>query len=452
MGIPPISFAKKFVTSGALDFTYDEDGLVGIAEQATVKRKRRPIEFTEPKTSGSSMNQKTEMYFMQSGSNFFVRNQLDQQPQKVLPPGNFVIRQTPQGEFFLEKIADFPALGKIYGNVTGNTGRILTSFHSREKNLGVMLTGTKGSGKTLLTRSISIEGYKIGIPTILINDPYRGDRFFQFLSSIEQPTIVLIDEFEKIYDAEDQRELLTLLDGVYQSKKLFLLTCNDKWKVDSHMRNRPGRIHYLIEFDGLTPDFVEEYCKDTLKDQSQLLSVMNVCSLFNKLNFDMLQALVWEMNLYGESATQAIEMLNVKPESDDKLIFSVEVFDRDQKKIKNEFVHTDEVNGIPSNLVANILVADENRLPEFLKMEEKNYREYQEIPENVALTKHQKTVIFNDAKANCSFSILIDPSKIIKAEPKAGKFTYKTDEGFVVLTRKPRDERSFSQRYAFLDY
>ena len=63
----------------------------------------------------------------------------------------------------------------------------------------------------------------------------------------------IIDEFEKIFSGEKQQHILTLLDGVFSTHKLFLLTCNDKWKIDSHMRNRPGRIYYMIEFEGLEP-------------------------------------------------------------------------------------------------------------------------------------------------------------------------------------------------------
>ena len=58
----------------------------------------------------------------------------------------------------------------------------------------------------------------------------------------------------------NQDAMLTLLDGVYPAKMLFLLTTNDKYKVSNHMRNRPGRIYYVIDFEGLSSDFIRE-CK-----------------------------------------------------------------------------------------------------------------------------------------------------------------------------------------------
>ena len=107
-----------------------------------------------------------------------------------------------------------------------------------------------------------------------------------------------------------------MLDGVFPSKKLFMITCNDKWRVDSHMRNRPGRIYYMLDFKGLDATFIREYCADNLENKSHTETIVNVGSLFSEFNFDMLKALVEEMNRYNESPQEALEMLNAKPEFD----------------------------------------------------------------------------------------------------------------------------------------
>jgi hypothetical protein len=126
--------------------------------------------------------------------------------------------------------------------------------------------------------------------------------------------VILFDEFEKVYDKDDQEKMLTLLDGVYPSKKLFILTCNDKWRVDSHMRNRPGRIFYSLDFKGLEQDFIIEYCEDNLVNKSHIQGVCRVAAMFDQFNFDMLKALVEEMNRYNESPSESMKMLNAKPE------------------------------------------------------------------------------------------------------------------------------------------
>ena len=72
------------------------------------------------------------------------------------------------------------------------------------------------------------------------------------MQDIEQPCIILFDEFEKVYDDQDQEKALTLLDGVFPSRKLFIMTVNNKWRVNEHMRNRPGRIYYMLDFAGFS--------------------------------------------------------------------------------------------------------------------------------------------------------------------------------------------------------
>jgi hypothetical protein len=177
-----------------------------------------------------------------------------------------------------------------------------------------MLTGEKGSGKTLLAKMLSVKGYEMGIPTIVINAPWCGDKFNAFMQMIEQPTIVVFDEFEKVYDEQEQEAMLTLLDGVFPSKKLFVLTCNDKWRTNQHMRNRPGRIFYSLEYSGLEADFIREYCEDNLKATNHIEKIVGIAGTFDQFNFDMLKALVEEMNRFGETPQEAMRMLNAKPE------------------------------------------------------------------------------------------------------------------------------------------
>jgi SpoVK/Ycf46/Vps4 family AAA+-type ATPase len=101
----------------------------------------------------------------------------------------------------------------MYGNTLRHTDRIINSFWKRPQQTGVLLNGEKGSGKTLLAKNISVELAKEGVPTIVINRDWTGDGFFKLLQDIDQPCVVLFDEFEKVYDREKQEEILTLLDA-----------------------------------------------------------------------------------------------------------------------------------------------------------------------------------------------------------------------------------------------
>jgi hypothetical protein len=228
---------------------------------------------------------------MKSGTRFNVSTKEAMDLHEHLPAGNYTVKfDKMAGCFYLEQIESFEIRGKIYGDTRKQSQRILNTFNDRTASTGVMLTGEKGSGKTLLAKLLAVTAAEVGVPTIVINEPWCGEGFNSFMQMIEQPTVILFDEFEKVYDKDDQEKMLTLLDGVYPSKKLFILTCNDKWRVDSHMRNRPGRIFYSLDFKGLEQDFIMEYCADNLDNADHIASVCRVAAMFDQFNFDMLKA------------------------------------------------------------------------------------------------------------------------------------------------------------------
>jgi hypothetical protein len=269
---------------------------------------------------------------MKSGNTFRIATKESMDLYEQLPAGNYVVKQDPFENFYIEQIASFDIPARMYGDTIKNTNRIINSFWNRDKSTGVMLVGEKGSGKTLLSKNICIELAKQNVPTIVVNAPWHGDKFNTLIQSIQQPCIVMFDEFEKVYNSDQQEELLTLLDGIYSSKKLFMLTSNDKWRVDSHMRNRPGRIFYMIDFKGLDEAFIREYCLENLAnpEPKTVDTVVNISSVFAAFNFDMLKALVEEMNRYGETPQDAMRILNVKAEFDSGSEYRVEIFKGDR--------------------------------------------------------------------------------------------------------------------------
>jgi hypothetical protein len=228
-----------------------------------------------------------------------------------IPVGTYVVNSDPKGNFFLTITDDFVIPEKIYGNSIKNCSRILNTFNSRQVSTGVLLSGTKGSGKSLLAKQISVEAMKNGVPTLIVNLPYRGDGFNSFLQSIRQDCVVIFDEFEKVYDEKEQSSLLTLLDGVCVQKKLFIMTTNSVGGINSFLRDRPGRIYYWIEFKNLEHQFILEYCEDKLNNKKYIDQVCNICALLG-FNFDMLKALVEEMNLYDESPQTSMKLLNTR--------------------------------------------------------------------------------------------------------------------------------------------
>lgn len=263
-------------------------------------------------------------YFLKSGTRFNVATKESMDLHDQLPAATYTVKFDKMGGcFYLEAIEGFEIKGKVYGDTKRTADRVLNTFKDRTASTGIMLTGEKGSGKTLLAKMLSLDAQAVGIPTIVINQPWCGEDFNAFIQMIEQPTVILFDEFEKVYDREDQEKMLTLLDGVYPSKKLFVLTCNDKWRVNEHMRNRPGRIYYMLDYKGLDNDFIIEYCQDNLKNKSHIQTICKIAMMFGQFNFDMLKAMVEEMNRYDESPQEVMRMLNTRPEFGDEAKYKV---------------------------------------------------------------------------------------------------------------------------------
>ncbi len=228
-----------------------------------------------------------------------------------LPVATYVVKKNDMtGRLFLQTTNDLELPRKIYGDVDTRTNRVIQTFKDRTKSTGVLLTGEKGSGKTLLSKNLSVQLRKQGISTIVVNEPFCGPVFNELIGNIKDPAMVFFDEFEKVYDEDDQKLLLTLLDGTVMTKKLFVLTTNSR-DVDSHLQNRPGRIFYSFEYDGLEESFIREFAEDNLKNKDNIDSVVTITAMFATFTFDMLAALIEEMNRFDEPASQAIKYLNM---------------------------------------------------------------------------------------------------------------------------------------------
>jgi hypothetical protein len=277
-------------------------------------------------------------YFLKNGNTFRPSAEAALDLHYTLPVGTYTVKKDMFGNFFLEAIDNFTFPGKRYGDNIRNTDRIFSTFKSRDVSTGALFSGEKGSGKSLLAKSIAIKGYENDVPTIVVNEPWCGEDFNQFVQMIEQECIIIFDEFEKVYNSDEQAAVLTLLDGVYPTKKLFILTCNDKYRIDHHMKNRPGRIYYMIEFKGLAPDFIVEYCEDNLNNKEHINTLKKLSTMFVEFNFDMLKAIVEEMNRYNESPQQALELLNAKPEFDNRSRYKIELM------INGKVLHDDHVS------------------------------------------------------------------------------------------------------------
>lgn len=256
------------------------------------------------------------------GSSVFPQEDADSFQQK-LPPATYNVALSIFG-WFLERTKDVqkdPA--RIYGNVETRASRVIRTFEersSKDRSTGVLLTGVKGSGKTMLARMISSKMMAKDIPTIIVDNVVNSENiggFVKFLNLIDVPAVVMFDEFEKNFDNDTQSHMLTMFDGLGSGNKLFVLTVNDEYKLNTFMMNRPGRIYYRFDYHGLERNFIDEYLTDTLIDKERIQETGDYIerSFKNNFTFDMLQAAVEEMNRFDIDFKEAVSCLNIDVEN-----------------------------------------------------------------------------------------------------------------------------------------
>ena len=214
---------------------------------------------------------------------------------------------------------------RMYGRMPGKLYKIFKAFDSRSGNLGILLSGERGMGKSMFMRRVAKEAILRGLPVIKIDQPF--DMLPSFIEQVDTPVVWLLDEFEKNFhkaDTDDsdideqekdtQRQFLSLLDGTVNTHHLFIVTRNDIGAVSKYFLNRPGRFYYHFEFSTPSDDDITEYLNDNLTNTDDaVIDKLLVYSKFTSLNFDMLKAIVQELN-NGYELNETLEDLNIKSE------------------------------------------------------------------------------------------------------------------------------------------
>lgn len=188
--------------------------------------------------------------------------------------------------------------------------RVNTYFKKTNKlSTGVMLSGVKGTGKTVMAKVIAKNS---GLPIIVVDEDFPTSRINDFFRKFNTPVVVIFDEVDKHWDTED---LLGWLDGVQiNAKKLVLFTCNNENNVNEYLQDRCSRIRYKRNFE---PNDNARFLKEILKDKGiakdeieatykfivdnfKLLSIDNILSFIDeKMSFPKLsnEVILKDMNI-----------------------------------------------------------------------------------------------------------------------------------------------------------
>ena len=257
------------------------------------------------------------MNIVSAGSRYMVYGE-DVQTYKILPPGAYKVEFSKMTGFSLSVHNDLLVKEKMYGTSYKKADKVMNTFNHLDRNMGVILSGPKGVGKTMFARRLAELGKEQGLPLILVDAPYPGIE--DFIESIEQECIVLFDEFEKTFrkakeeEGGPQERLLSLFDGIDGGKKLYVITCNRVSGLNEYFLNRPGRFHYHFILSTPTGDEVREYMEDNLDgDARKYIDNIVTLSSMSAFTYDVLRAIAFELNL-GNSLSETMMDLNIERE------------------------------------------------------------------------------------------------------------------------------------------
>lgn len=221
-----------------------------------------------------------------------------------LNPYIYTIRDTPRDlvskmdeldrdvKYVLEARLDkYVTPDKVYGRYLDDAEHIINYFKEGDSNLGVIIGGLKGSGKTLTARLICNIGLKLGYPVVEVNDKTIDDGVINYLSTLNN-CIIYIDEFLKIFSFKDTGVLYNKLTDT-SKRNLWIFSCSNK-NFPEDLINRPERVRYYLEYNKLDLDIVKEYCIDHGVDNYMIDQIVAKYPKLANLTFDQLQGVVTE--------------------------------------------------------------------------------------------------------------------------------------------------------------
>lgn len=216
-----------------------------------------------------------------------------------IPVGVYKISMSKQG-FYLEYVmSEFIFDYKIYGLQEDFINHVIKTYNEAQTgNLGILLNGTKGTGKTVAAKMIA---NRLHLPVIIVQNMGQemNLQMMNYLSTeINFDCVFFFDEYEKTFDKDTT--ILSFMDGVYnsESRKVFLLTTNTL-SIDRNLIGRPSRILYLKKFGNLEIEAASEFLDDTLNNKEYKQEVLEFINLLSISTIDILKSVVKEINIHG---------------------------------------------------------------------------------------------------------------------------------------------------------
>lgn len=214
-------------------------------------------------------------------------------------------------ELYLKEDNDFQLPEKYYQSAGDKRfiNKVINTFTKTQKlTTGVLLSGIKGSGKTLMAKHIAMNS---NVPIIVVDKSVRAGDIENFFSRITIDTCVIFDELDKYWSTS---YLLGFLDGVKPTgKKLVICTCNDEDEVSEYLNDRCSRIRYKRDFKCLGVDAILGILTDVMDEEKAYDVASFIADNLGVISYDNVIVFADEViNNPNESLEDILEDLNIE--------------------------------------------------------------------------------------------------------------------------------------------
>lgn len=213
-------------------------------------------------------------------------------------------------QLYLEEDSPFEFPSIYYDEDPNFIEKSINTFNNTEKlTTGILLSGLKGSGKTLMAKKIAVQS---NLPVIVVDKDVRAGEIEQFFSRIYTPVCVVFDEIDKYWNT---RYMLGFLDGVKPTgKKLVICTCNDEKEIDEYLNDRCSRIRYKRKFNCLNIGVVTNVINNVINNEQKAKDAAAfITNTLEVVSYDNVIVFAEELKNYpDESFDSIVKDLNIE--------------------------------------------------------------------------------------------------------------------------------------------
>lgn len=231
----------------------------------------------------------------------------------ILPPGLWKVAFSPMTGFYLTKeLRDIELPEHIFGSSKKQLELITSRFERDNKSMGVLLTGDKGTGKTLLASQIISHYVDKGFPVILMDESFEhmDSALSNFISQISN-AVFLFDEFEKVFSKDAQQYLLNFFDEKSNMNRLSIAISNSR-AISEFMLSRPSRFFYHFKYGKLDNETITEVATYYGLSKSVADALIIYKERLDYFGYDILISIIDELQFRNtENVAEVVETMNI---------------------------------------------------------------------------------------------------------------------------------------------